>query len=308
MTEKNYVLVTPARNEEAFIEKTIHSVAAQTVRPKKWVIVSDGSTDRTDDIVQELAKTYTFISLLRRSNAGNQRSCGSKVKAFHAGYQELTGIPHEFVGNLDADVTFAPEYFEQLLTRFQANPRLGIGGGIIHELIGDSFVPQWISSNSVAGAVQLFRRDCYDQIGGYFPVRLGGEDAAAEITARARGWEVQTFDELPVRHYRKVSSGEGSLVRTKLRHGMSHYALGYHPLFEMVRNAYKFSERPYLVGSVLMTVGYWWALVNRIERELPEDVIRYLHLEQTRRLWSSTFQRPSTVALSKKNVAEGEIH
>jgi poly-beta-1,6-N-acetyl-D-glucosamine synthase len=307
MTDMNYVLVTPARNEEGFIEKTIRAVTAQTVLPKKWVIVSDGSTDRTDDIVREFTSTYTFISLLRRSNTGGDRSCGSKVKAFQAGYQELLDVPHDYIGNLDADVSFAPDYFEQILNRFQANPVLGIGGGIIHELIGKTFVPQWISPNSVAGAVQLFRRACYEQIGGYFPVRLGGEDAAAEIMARARGWEVQTFDELPVRHYRQVSSGEGALVRTKLRHGMSHYALGYHPLFEMVRNTYKVSERPYLVGSVLMTVGYWWALVTRIERELPEDVIRYLHLEQTRRLWS-TFQRPSTMALSKKSVAEGEMH
>lgn len=280
----DYVLVTPARNEQAFIEKTLQSVVAQTVLPKKWVIVSDGSTDRTDEIVLQFAGQYDFISLLRRQNNGGERSCSSKVKAFHAGYRELAGIAHDYVGNLDADVSFAPDYFERLSHRFTANPRLGIAGGIIQELVAGSFEAQRISSNSVAGAVQMFRRACYEQIGGYIPVRLGGEDAAAEIMARSYGWEVQTFWELQVHHHRRVSAGEGPLVRTKLRHGISHYALGYHPIFEMVRNAYRLAQRPYVIGAVLMSLGYLWGVVTRRERELPAEAVRYLQSEQMDRL------------------------
>jgi poly-beta-1,6-N-acetyl-D-glucosamine synthase len=283
MTHIDYVLVTPARNEERFIEQTIRSVITQTLLPKKWVIVSDGSTDRTDEIVTGYAKQHEFIKLLRVGGAG-ERSCGSKVKAVNAGYEQLQTVVHNFVGNLDADVSFTPDYFEQIFTRFLANPRLGIGGGIIHELIGHTFVPQCISLNSVAGAVQMFRRECWDQIGGYLQVRFGGEDAAAEITARTHGWDVQTFPELEVRHYRRVSTGEGPFVKTKLRHGISHYSLGYHPLFEMVRNAYRCFQPPYVVGALLMSAGYLWALMTRMDRELPDNVVRHLQSEQMHRL------------------------
>ncbi len=284
MTNVDYVLVTPARNEERFLEHTIQSVVAQTILPRKWVIISDGSTDRTDEIVERFAAKHRFITLLRRPSTREARSTGSKVRAFHAGYELLQGVTYDYIGNLDADVSFAPDYYQQIFGRFQANARLGIAGGLIHELVDESFVPQWISSNSVAGAVQMFRRDCYEQIGGYLPCRFGGEDAGVEITARMHGWDVQTFPELEVCHHRRVSAGEGPLVRTKLRHGMCHYSLGYHPLFEMVRNAYKISERPYVVGSLLTSLGYFWAMLTGMKRELPEDVVRYLRSEQMERL------------------------
>lgn len=291
MTASGYVLLTPARNEAAFIGETIRSVTGQTILPRKWVIVSDGSTDRTDDIVRELAEPYPFITLVRRSSADAERGCSSKVQAFNVGYQHLHDVAYDYIGNLDADVSFASDYFEKILDRFQANARLGIAGGLVHERIDNKFVPQWISSNSVAGAVQLFHRSCYEQVGGYTLRRFGGEDATAEIIARMRGWEVQTFPELKVQHHRRVSAGEGPLLRTKLRHGMSHYSLGYHPLFETLRNAYKFSERPYLIGALLTTIGYFWAMATGMKRELPEEAVRYLRSEQLERLRALLFKR-----------------
>ena len=297
MTNFDYVLVTPARNEAQFIANTIESVVSQTIRPHKWVIISDGSTDGTDEIVSSFAKQYAFICFLR-TPGGDRRSFGAKVRAFKASYEKLGRIECNYLGNLDADVTFAPDYFEKVLQRFHSNTKLGVGGGIIHELINDKFVEQRTSSNSVAGAVQMFRRQCYEEIGGYVPLQFGGVDSAAEIMARMHGWEVRTFRDLVVRHHRLVGSGAGGVVKAKFRHGRSYYSLGYHPLFELLRCAYRITERPYLVGSVLMTCGYWWSVASGQKKELPEEVVRYLRSEQMDKLrsWCSKRSIESSVS------------
>jgi poly-beta-1,6-N-acetyl-D-glucosamine synthase len=163
-------------------------------------------------------------------------------------------------------------------------PRLGVAGGLIHELINGSFVKQRTSLDSVAGAVQLFRKECYDAISGYVPLRFGGVDSAAEITARMHGWDVRTFQDLEVRHHRRVSSGETGLIKTKLRHGRRHYSLGYHPAFEALRCIYRVTDRPWAVGSVLTAIGYIWAWVVQQKRELPAEVIEYVRAEQRNRL------------------------
>ena len=300
LTTGDYILMTAARNEDGLIEDTILSVATQTLLPKKWVIVSDGSTDRTDEIVAKLARKYRFIVFLRRSDGEGTRSFSSKVLALKQGYERLQNTDYDLVGNLDADVTFAANYFEKLFQQFRANPRLGLAGGIIHELVGHRFIPQRISLNSVAGAVQMFRRECYEQIGGYLPLRYGGSDSAAEIIARMRGWQVETFPEFEVRHHRRVASGSGGLVKREWRHGLGHYSLGYHPIFELLRNAYKILDRPYVVGTALMTLAYLWALVTAKPRELPEEAVRYLQAEQRERLLSMVLKNSSRRSSAKR--------
>lgn len=304
MTTANYVLVTAARNEQTFIESTVRSVAAQTVLPREWVIVSDNSSDRTDDIVRALSREYPFITLVRRSHDTNIRSFGSKVHAFRLGHAHLGDQQYSLIGNLDADVTFASDYFEKIIEHFGANPRLGLAGGLIHELIGNKFIAQRISRNSVAGAVQMFRRDCYEQIGGYIPLRHGGIDSAAEIVARMCGWEVETFSDIEVRHHRRVASGGGTLLPREWRHGLRHYSLGYHPLFELARNIYKVPERPYVVGAAVMTLGYLWGLATGRARELPVEAVRFLQKEQKKRLFSMLLK--SRVTCSKGQPARSK--
>lgn len=283
---RDYVLITTARNEEKLISKTIRSVVCQTILPRKWVIISDGSTDDTDEIVQGWAKEHKFIVFMRRSDNHGERSFGSKARSFKVGYEYLKPEAFSYIGNLDADVSFDPDYYERVLQHFNTNSRLGVAGGIIHELISGTFVRQRINLNSVAGAVQMFRRDCYEQVGGYVPLRFGGIDSAAEITARMHGWQVQTFPELQVMHHRRVASGGGRMVQTQWRHGLRHYSLGYHPLFEILRNIDRVRDRPYVVAAVLMTAGYLSGIMSGQKRELPNDVVRFLQTEQMDRLRS----------------------
>jgi len=279
----DYILITPARNEEACIEKPLQSVVAQSHLPKKWVIVSDGSTDRTDAIVREYAARYPFIELVRAAEQGT-RNFGSKVAAFNAGYARVSNLKYDLIGNLDADVSFDPDYFALLLERFSHDARLGLGGGIIREKVGERFVTQTISRNSVAGAVQLFRRGCFEEIGGYIPLTAGGIDSAAEIMARMHGWNVQTFPELEVLHHRRVSIGKGKMWTTYFQKGKNDFLLGYHPLFELMKCIYRVMEKPYLLGSTLAWFGYVWAWFRGCKFQLPAEAVQFLRTEQLARL------------------------
>jgi biofilm PGA synthesis N-glycosyltransferase PgaC len=293
MKDTSYVLVTPARNEEEFIGRTIEAVLSQTILPRKWIIVSDGSTDRTDEIVTQYAQKHSFIHLIlaRESRRTVEKDFGSKVRAFRAGYDQLEGTSYTFVGNLDADITFDGNYHERLLERFYANSKLGLAGGIVLEPHKNRFVPQRISLNSVCGSVQFFRRECYESFGGYIPIRTGGVDAAAEIMARMHGWEVRTFPDITVFAQRAVSTGGSTILHTRFRQGMSNYLLGYHPIFQVASSLWRMAERPYGIAAISMMMGYSWAWVRRYERAMPVNVIRFLRSEQIARLRGSVFRR-----------------
>jgi glycosyltransferase involved in cell wall biosynthesis len=286
MTNKPYVLITSARNEEDYIETTIRAVLSQTVLPARWVIVSDGSTDRTEEIVNSYASRHGFIKLLRLARDG-RNSFSSKVKAIIAGCEQLKEIDYAFIGNLDADVSFDSEYYEKILARFQENPGLGIAGGIILELVNSRYIRQNLSRNSVAGAIQMFRRRCFEKIGGYVPLELGGEDAVMEVLARKYYWKVQTFPELKVFHHRRVATGKNrSMLAAKFREGRRDYLLGYHPLFYAAVCIYRAIDRPYLLGGVLRMCGYCWSILMREKRPVSVDFIKYLRREQMSRLKS----------------------
>lgn len=285
MIKNKYALITPARNEESYIELTLASVLKQSLPPIKWIIVSDGSTDRTDEIVLHYSKGIDFIEFISARSIG-RRNFGSKVNAFNNGYRFLQNCDYDFIGNLDADVSFGSHYFERLLECFPKNPRLGLCGGIIQELVNGHYLTQNISKNSVAGAVQLFRRECFNQIGGYTAMPMGGIDAAAEITARKHGWDVMTFPELKVLHHRRVANAGGNIIRARFRQGRMYQTLGYHPLFQILRSFGRLLDPPYLVGSAAMMMGFLWNTMMLRPPILKPDVVSYLRDEQIKRLRS----------------------
>jgi glycosyltransferase involved in cell wall biosynthesis len=283
-SKKSYVLITPARNEEAYIEKTIKAVISQTVLPEKWIIVNDGSSDHTADIVNKYASKYHFIDLANVSRPGG-RNFGAKVQAFKYGYERLMNTHFDFLGNLDADVEFNSVYFEKVLEKFCESPQLGMAGGIILEYDGAEFIEQNTSLISVAGAVQFFRRQCYEDIGGLIPLKLGGEDVVVEVMARKHGWKVQTFPELKVLHHRRVAAINGKILNARFRQGIMNYSLGYHPLFQFLRCLLRIKDKPYFVGSMMMLLGYLGASLLRYKKVVADDFIEYLRSEQLSRLW-----------------------
>jgi len=295
---KSYILITAARNEEAYIERTIRSVIVQTVLPKKWVIVSDGSVDRTDEIVSLYAEEYDFILLLHRS-ADRERNYGNKARAFKLGYGQLANLDYDFVGNLDADVSFASTYYGVLLSKFDANERLGVAGGTRFDLCNGRFRKIRCARNSAGGPTQFFRRQCYEEIGGYQPLRFGGLDTVAETMSRMHGWQVETFPDLEVFHYRSTGSAGGGALRARFKAGVLAYSVGYHPLFEVARCAYGLFHYPAVAGSCCSLAGYFWGFLRGLERDVPDDFVRYLRSEQVARLRSVLFDAKALVGAAQ---------
>jgi glycosyltransferase involved in cell wall biosynthesis len=277
-----YVLITPARNEEEFIEQTIRSIISQTVLPRRWVIVSDGSTDRTDAIVESYLADHAWIRLVRMP-ARTERHFAGKAGAFKAGYETVADLEYDIIGNLDADVSFEPDYIEYLISKFSENPKLGVAGTNRWEglLVYDY---RFSSVEDVAGACQLFRHECYDDIGGYQPVKGGGIDALAVFTARMKGWETRTFTDKYLIHHRPQGTASGRRWMVHFHDGRRDYMLGGHPLWQVFRAVYRMRRRPYIVGGVLLFAGYIWSMITRIERPASEDLIRFRRQEQMSRL------------------------
>jgi len=293
----SYGLVTPARNEEAFIEATIRSVIAQTALPRKWVIVSDGSTDSTDAIVGRYALEHSWIQLLRRPEHAD-RQFAAKAQAFNAGYEELAGARCDIVGNLDADITFEPDYFEFLLSKFAADEELGVAGTPFVEDHAQTEVHSYAHRHAhlehVSGACQLFRRPCFESVGGYKPVKGGAIDWIAVTTARMNGWKTRTFIEKVCFHHRQLGTGNHSPLMVRFHYGRKAYYVGGHPLWELVRGVFQMRQKPLVAGGLWFIWGYLWAFLTRMPRAVTPELMAFHREEQMsrlRRVWGGEKSR-----------------
>jgi glycosyltransferase involved in cell wall biosynthesis len=281
---ERYVLVTAARNEERYIGRTLDAVAAQTVRPVRWVVISDGSTDNTDAIAREFAGRHGFIDFVRCEDR-TERAFSSQVYAQHFGCRRLKGLEYDFIGMLDGDISFEPEYYARVFDKFGADPKLGIAGGLVHEQHAGVFRCREMSSvNSVAGGVQLFRRDCFEAIGGYIPMKWGGMDTVAEAMARMRGWEARAFPELKAYHHKAHETWNPAGLRRRICEGRMDYSLGFSPAVELVKCLRRLAVEPYLVGSAFRLWGYVSSALCRQERSAPQEVLEFMRQEHKRRL------------------------
>jgi len=277
-----YVLVTPAKNEEATIAVTIASVVNQVVRPAEWVIVSDGSTDRTDEIVRAAALSHPWICLLPLPPR-RQRSFAAVVQATDAGVRALTLASYSYIGLLDSDVRFQPDYFKKVLETFEASPQLGLAGGVVIDLGSPrDRLPR--NRQDVPGAVQFFRRRCFEALNGLLAIPEGGWDGLTCARARMLGFETRLLTELVVDHLKPRNISEGGVLRRHWQMGVRDYAVGYHPLFESAKCLARLFDSPAFVGSSARWFGYCRAAFQRRERLVPPDLLGFLRAEQKQRL------------------------
>ena len=280
----NYVLITAVRNEEAYIDYTIQSILAQTILPKKWIIVSDGSTDGTDEIIMKYTTRNDFMVLIRRKTKNEGVDFSSKVQAIYEGYNQLRGIEYDFMGILDGDVSFNPYYYENVLIKFDENHDLGIAGGIVFDKYAERNVRRSPGySEYIPGCIQLFRRKCYEDIGGLTPIKDGGEDTVAVIMARMNGWKVEAFEDLNVLHHKCSEAARGKL-KESFRDGKLYYSLGSHPLFEIIKSIRRLSTRPFFLYAFTRMCGYIWSYYQKQNRPVSAAFIKYLRKEQLSRL------------------------
>jgi biofilm PGA synthesis N-glycosyltransferase PgaC len=281
-TLPSYVLITPARNEAAYIELTLKSVVSQTVRPLKWIIVNDGSRDGTDDIVRKYAATNSWIELIQMPER-RERNFAGKAIAVSAGQKQLGELHYDVIGNLDADVSFDPDYFAFLMDRFAENPKLGVGGTAFRE--GDlSYNYEFVGVEHVSGMCQMFRRKCFEDIGGYAAIRSGGIDLIAVLSARSKGWETRTFVEKSFVHHRSQGGALHTGLRERIYMGRKDYLLGNHPLWEIFRGVYQMAHKPFLIGGLLVLFSYVWNSIRGVERTIPPELMVIRRSDQMKRL------------------------
>ena len=278
-----YLLVTPAKNEDAFIELTICSVVSQTVRPLRWFVVSDGSTDRTNEIVARYARRHEWIELLQMPER-QSRDFGGKADCVNAGYAYARHLGCDIIGSLDADISFEKDYFAFLLQKFADDPHLGVAGTPFSEN-GVTYNYRFSSTDHVSGACQLFRRECFEAIGGYTPVKGGGIDVIAVLTARLKGWRTRTFTEKISHHHRLMGSAQQRRkILADFAVGQKDYRLGFHPMWQIFRSLYQMTRRPYVIGGAALFTGYFWAMLHRYERSVGRELLQFQRQDQMRRL------------------------
>ncbi|MGA9249500.1 MAG: glycosyltransferase family 2 protein, partial [Candidatus Acidiferrales bacterium] len=281
LTPPSYVLITPARNEAEFLELTIKSVVAQTLRPVKWIIVSDGSTDGTNEIVRKYTAAHPWIELVEMPER-EERHFAGKALAVNTGYKKLVETPYDVIGNLDADVSFEPDYFAFLMDRFAENAELGVAGTAFHE--GNlSYNYEFVGVEHVSGMCQMFRRECFDAIGGYPAIKSGGIDLIAVLSARAKGWETRTFVEKKFIHHRIQSGALHTGLRGRFYMGRKDYLLGNHPMWEIFRSVYQMGHKPYFIGGFLVLFAYMWDSLRGVKRTIPEELMALRRSDQMKR-------------------------
>jgi len=278
-----YVLITPAHNEEAFIQETIESMINQTISPVKWVIVDDGSTDKTPEIISRYLGQHLWIEMVQLPQR-RDRSFAAKVHSFNAGYQKAKGLQYEIIGNLDADISFDKDFFAFLVERFAEDPTLGVAGTIFREEGYSSETDSFEGPTHVSGQCQLFRRKCFEEIGGYIPYRAGGIDWMAVTTARMMGWKTKSFRDKSFFHHRHLGTAERGTLAAMFSYGEKDYYLGGHPIWELFRVTYRITKWPYIFAGLALGLGYCWAFARRMPRPVSRELMTFHRQEQMLKL------------------------
>jgi glycosyltransferase involved in cell wall biosynthesis len=285
MCDTPFVLLTAAHNEEANIARALQSVVQQSVLPKRWVIISDNSTDCTDEIIRKYTERHDFIKFVRVARPPGH-DFAAKILALRKGFKLLQGVEYGFIGNLDADISLEPTYFQQLRQRMAETPSLGIASGFVYEeLDGRLQAREHNRNHSVPHAAQLVRRECYEAIGGYAILKFGGEDTHASTSARMKGWQARSFPDLKIYHQRHTGNRGGQL-RSAFRQGQMEYHLGYDILFEFLKCIGRMRERPFFVGGFLRLLGFAWPHIQKDKRAVTEEFVAFIRKEQRKRLSS----------------------
>ena len=283
MSEISYLVVTPARNEQDNIGHTIESMAGQTRRPLRWVIVNDGSNDRTAEIIEAAAREHPWIVAVHRDDRGFRQQGGGVVEAFKDGFSRVAAEPWDFLVKFDADLSFEPDYFERCLQKFSEEPQLGIGGGTISHPVNGVLVCEAPDDPAfhVRGATKIYRRACWEAIGGL--LQAAGWDTIDELKASMLGWTTRSFPDIPVQHHRFTGTVDGTW-KNYVKFGVANYITGYHPLFMALKCLKRVTQKPHLAGPVGLAWGFCRGYLKGIPQVDDPALIRYVRKQQLNKL------------------------
>lgn len=279
-------IVSPVRDEETTIRRTLDCLQAQTVRPALWVIVDDGSKDRTPSILEKAARECSWIRWVAREDRGHRAVGKGVVEAFYTGLQAID-VPYDYIGKLDGDVVLSPTYIERIMERFHADPKLAAASGKIFQRRGEHLVEEFMIDGMVAGAFKIYRRAVFEEIGGFVPEVMW--DGIAFHRTRMAGYRTASFPdpELRIEELRPLGTSEGSVYRGRLRHGRGQWFMGSTLLYVVASGIFRMRERPYVIGGLLIIAGYIAAALSRARRYEHPGFRADLHRWQWQRLWGA---------------------
>lgn len=277
-----YVLISPVRNEGRNIDKTINSVIHQSILPQQWIIVDDGSTDNTKEIIRGYLKDYKFINLIELPDRGYyDLSGGGEIKAFYEGFKNMKHSNFEYIGKLDGDVSFDSDYFKNLLEKFVYNENLGIISGSCYYDYDGSLKLEKSYIYHVRGAARLYRKKCWDDIGG--TIKDLGWDAIDVYKARMKGWQTQSFNEIKMIHHVKTWT-KGGILKGRKRGGRIEYLKGSHPLFILIKTLVYVFTSPIFIGAMFYMLGYLMPYFKFERKNVERDLEIFIRKEQIDRL------------------------
>ncbi len=267
-----YIIVTPARNEEKYIENTIRSVILQTVKPQEWIILNDNSIDKTKQIVEIYSNRYQWINLIDVRPFGINELSARVVYLIRLGMQSIHK-DYEYLMKLDADVYFKENFIENLLKEFEKDPKLGIASG---HLMYKGVKEKIRFGDNTRGAAKLYRKKCLDDIGGLYLSR--GWDVMDDVAARSNGWKTRTLD-YGFEHNKKEGLKSG-LIKKHYLTGVFNGRVPYHPLYFALKLISQVFHRPYLITPVIQLIGYINSRFIDRKRPFPKEISEYLRREQ----------------------------
>jgi len=279
--KKNYIIVTPVRDEETNIEELVQSVISQTIRPLEWIIVNDGSTDSTVKIIEKYLSANEWIKLIHKKDRGYYLLGSGRGEAFYFGFNLIKNNNWDYLSIMDGDVAFNSNYFQVLLGRFEENPKLGIASGKTFIKNGDQLVCELCPDDHVRGPLKTYRRKCWDDIGGVEVRRLW--DTIDEMKAQKLGWETRSYYDLKIIHKRPIDARQKNPFESRYILGKNFYNIGYHPLFMCVKCLKVMAlERPRILAGFYLFLGYLTSLLKR-DKIYDKELAKFIRQKQLKR-------------------------
>ncbi len=273
-----YVIISPVRNEEEYLNLTISSIIKQTLKPSEWILVNDGSTDKTEEIITGYTHQYDWIKIVNLTDRGYYFPGTGVVNVFNKGFETITTSDWEFVVKLDVDLEFEADYFEKLLNRFKENSKLGIASGNCLLPISGEWVPEGVQDDHPVGPSKVYKRECWEQIGGLKPVP--GWDLADLLAAQMHGWETACFKDLLVKHYRITGSRRKGIWAPKHLQGRFEYRHGYAFWYTALKALKDIKYKPFLIGSIAKICGFVYASFKKEDYLFDKEMRVFLRQKQ----------------------------
>lgn len=308
MNRHQYVLISPCRDEAAYMRKTLNCVLSQSIPPAHWVIVDDGSTDNTPVILAEYAAKHPCIRIVRRENRGRRSVGPGVVDAFYAGYETISPDDFEYVCKLDLDLDLPPRYFETLIQRMEADPRLGTcsGKAYFRHVRTGQLISEKCGDEMSQGMTKLYRRECFEEIGGF--VRQVMWDGIDGHRCRMLGWGACSWDEpdLCFIHLRPMGASQKGILTGRMRHGFGQYFMGTGLAYMTASSIFRLPHPPMVLGAMAMWWGYIKAALTRVPRYDDPEFRRFLRRYQMSCLLRG--KRAATAMLDAKQASVWETH